>query len=132
MSHPYVHSQNSAKIFGGEPEDYLLIHHWFDDTKASHPDWRHRSLKHHTLGIFWCEEKFGITITNSQGKKVPVRAIAEQHVKEDMGFIPTPSDWLNCMSIEKWHGHTNQILNKKLNQKPGDAIPESLELFFTN
>jgi hypothetical protein len=130
MSHPWTHAQSSVKLFGGIPEDYIQIHHWFDDTKASHPDWRHRALKHHTLGIFWCEEKFGIIITNSDSKQIPVRLIAEQHVKEDMGFIPTPSDWLNCMSLEKWQGHTDALINSKLNNKPVHAIPESISSFF--
>jgi hypothetical protein len=34
------------------------------------------------------ERQFGVTITTSTGRVVPVRVIGEQHVMEDCGFIP--------------------------------------------
>ena len=57
--HPYHHALSSAKKFGGRWSDYLDIHSWFDETKALMGDCRHRALRHHTAGIFWCEEVFG-------------------------------------------------------------------------
>ena len=102
MSHPYHHSISSAKKHGGKPEDYLPIHNWFDETKMHYPDMRHRALRHHAEGIFWCEQQFGVTITNSDGKNVPVRVIGEQHCMEDLGFIPTIKDYLDNMSVENW------------------------------
>ncbi len=80
---PHIHAQSSAHRFGGNPDDYLPIHNWFDDTKAHFPDNRHRAVKHHTQGIFEAEKVFGITITNSDGKLVSVRDVGEQHVFED-------------------------------------------------
>lgn len=97
MSHPLHHALSSAKKFGGAFESYLPIHEWFDETKAHYPDMRHRAMRHHSEGIFWCEEKFGTYIVNSDGKMVPVRTIAEQHVMEDLGFIPTIKDYLDHM-----------------------------------
>jgi hypothetical protein len=41
-------------------------------------------------------------ITNSDGRQVPVRYIGEQHVQEDLGWIPTASDWLRKIKPEKW------------------------------
>ena len=41
-------------------------------------------------------------ITNSEGKQVPVRYIGEQHVKEDLGSIPTAQDWLSKIKPERW------------------------------
>jgi hypothetical protein len=89
------HAQSSVKNWGGVLEDYLPIHNWFDDTKAYYPDFRHRALKHHSLGIKECIAKFGDYIINSTGKKVPVKLIGEQHVIEDCGFIPSIQDWLS-------------------------------------
>jgi hypothetical protein len=63
---------------------------------------RHRALRHHAEGIFWCEEKFGVYIVNSNGRQVPVRAIGEQHCIEDIGFIPTIKDYLDNMNIVNW------------------------------
>ena len=97
--HPYHHALSSAKKHGGQPSDYQYIHDWFDATKAFFGDARHRALRHHTAGIYWCEEEFGTTVPTSEGKKIPVRVIAEQHVMEDMGFLPTPEWWLNHMSL---------------------------------
>jgi hypothetical protein len=97
--HPYHHALSSTKKHGGVPADYLEIHQWFDETKSLFGDARHRALRHHTAGIFWCEDKFGVLVTRADGKDVPVRLIAEQHVMEDMGFLPTPEWWLSRMSL---------------------------------
>ncbi len=102
MAHPLKHAQSSAKRFGGKPEDYLPIHNWFDESKAFLADFRHRALRHHTEGIFLCEKIFGGSITNCEGKKIPVRYIGEQHVKEDLGRIPTAQDWLTQIKPERW------------------------------
>ena len=62
MAHPWHHAVSSARKHGGEPEDYLAIHEWFDASKAHHGDFRHRALRHHTLGVFECEREFGVTL----------------------------------------------------------------------
>jgi len=100
--HPYLHAISSARKFGGIPEDYLHIHNWFDYSKRAMADYRHRALRHHAEGIFECEEKYGITIKNSEGKLIPTRFIGEQHVKEDLGWIPSMKDWLINIKAEKW------------------------------
>ena len=97
--HPYHHALSSAKKHGGKPDDYEFIHAWFDATKAFMGDARHRALRHHAAGIFWCEQEFGSVIRNSDGKDIPTRLIAEQHVTEDMGFIPTVEWWLSRMPL---------------------------------
>lgn len=91
---PYYHALSSVKTFRGKEEDYLAIHDWFDETKQYTGDWTHRALRHHSAGVQWCIEKFGHYIINSDGNKVPVKLIAEQHIEEDCGFIPTPKDYL--------------------------------------
>ena len=65
-------------------------------------DFRHRALRHHAEGIFLCEKVFGVTITNSEGKAVPVRYVGEQHVKEDLGRIPSAQDWLVQIRPQRW------------------------------
>lgn len=103
MTAPYYHAESSARKFGGNPEDYLPIHNWFDATKESFADFRHRALRHHAEGIFEAERVFGVTITNSDDKKVPVRYIGEQHVLEDCGGrIPNLADWLSKIQPEIW------------------------------
>lgn len=102
MGHPWHHAISSAKKFGGKPEDYLPIHDWFDASKEFFCDFRHRALRHHAQGIYEAERVFGTYIVNSDGREVPVRLIGEQHVKEDLGFIPTLADWLRWIRPQKW------------------------------
>jgi hypothetical protein len=93
---PWHHAESSAKKFGGKPEEYYPLHDWLDETKQYTGDWTHRALRHHSAGIQWAIEKFGPTI-RAGGKDVPTKFVAEQHVEEDCGFIPTPADWLKIL-----------------------------------
>ena len=102
MAHPYHHSLSSVRRWGGRVEDYLPIHQWFDASKAFLADFRHRALRHHAEGIFWAEEVFGVTLTNADGRAVPVRFVGEQHVKEDLGWIPTLQDWFKHLRVQPW------------------------------
>lgn len=99
---PYIHAKSSAAKFGGIPEDYIEIHNFMDSSKAALPDARHRAILHSSFGIFITEKVFGVTIKNSKGRDISVRDIAEQHVMEDLGTIPTIEKWFNTMEIEPW------------------------------
>lgn len=99
---PYLHSKNSAKKHGGKWEDYIKIHDFIDSSKIAMPDMRHRSLLHNSFGCFLVEQVFGTTITNSEGKKVCTRDLAEDHIIEDLGFIPTVEHWLKNMTMQDW------------------------------
>jgi hypothetical protein len=101
--HPTQHARTSVRLWGGVASDYLPIHDWLDSTKECFADFRHRALRHHSQGIFEAERRFGAEIINSDGKPVPVRYIAEQHVKEDCGGrIPSVSDWLSQITPAAW------------------------------
>lgn len=101
---PHLHAKNSVKKHGGIEEDYQEIHDFIDSSKAVVPDMRHRSMLHSAWGIFIVERVFGTTFINSAGKKVSTRDIAEEHVIEDLGFIPTMQDYLQHMTLEPWMG----------------------------
>lgn len=109
MANPYHHALSSVKKFGGEVEDYLPIHDWFDATKELHGDFRHRALRHHAQGIFEAERQFGHTITTSAGREIPVRWVGEQHVVEDFGFIPTLQDWLKQIQPAPWMTRSRKL-----------------------
>jgi hypothetical protein len=104
MAHPYHHALSSAKKWGGNAEDFVGLHTWFDESKLITADFRHRALRHHAEGIFMAERFFGVTLTISTGRIIPVRLIGEQHVKEDLGFIPSFADWVKCIRPEPWMG----------------------------
>jgi hypothetical protein len=111
MAHPYDHARSSVNKWGGQIEDYLDIHNWFDATKSWLGDSRHRLFRHHSEGIFECEKVFGTHITNSDGKRVMVRYIGEQHVKEDCnGYIPSAKEWItNLDNPPLWMLKTQKI-----------------------
>jgi hypothetical protein len=109
MGHCYHHALSSVRKWGGVAEDYLPLHQWFDESKAITADFRHRALRHHAEGIFMLERFFGATITISTGRVVPVRLIGEQHVVEDLGFIPSFADWVRCIRPEPWMGRAQPI-----------------------
>lgn len=103
MTHPVFHAESSVRLWGGKPSDYQPIHDWLDATKEAFADFRHRALRHHAHGIFEAQRLFGQTIVNSDGRTVPVRYIAEQHIKEDCGGrIPTVADWLSQLKPAPW------------------------------
>lgn len=71
----------------------------------------------------WSEEEYkdilalaadrsATTIINSDGKKVSVRDLAEQHIIQDMGEIPSVSRYLDGMPFYDWLGHGQKILKK--------------------
>ena len=102
MSKPLIHAESSVRRYGGTVEDYLPIHDFMDSSKAALADVRHRAVFHSAFGIYIVERVFGDYITNSDGKRVSVRDVAEDHVKEDLGFIPTMEHWLRNMPISDW------------------------------
>ena len=105
MATPYHHARSSTRKWGGNVEDYLALHDWLDQSKEGVADFRHRFLRHHSLGIFELERQFGPTIVTSMGRIVPTRLIGEQHVKEDFnGFIPSLADWARAIRPAAWMG----------------------------
>ncbi len=104
MAKPWIHAESSANKFGGKPEDYIEIHNLMDSSKSVLADNRHRALTHTSWFLFILEKIFGTVITNSEGKKVSVRDVGEQHILEDFGqrFIPTPQDYLAELPMQDW------------------------------
>jgi len=136
---PILHALKTVKKYGGIIEDYIDIHNFLDLSKSSHPDMRHRTILHNSLGCYIAEMLYGIPegsinklankyswseeeikdiklllqeartsksayTVNSDGNKVSVRDIAEEHIIEDMGRIPTVSNYLDGMPMYNWLG----------------------------
>lgn len=111
---PYIHAKNSANKYGGIPEDFLEIHQFMDSAKEHLGTIVHRIVLHNTFGISLAERIFGDIvqtgtgkfvrqnfIVNSDGKRVYIRDIAQDHVLEDMhGIIPTMSELFEDITVE--------------------------------
>ncbi len=101
----WQHAQSAARKWGGKPEDYLDIEEFIDSSKQVIGDVRHRSLYHHTMGVYLCQRVFGDTVTvekTHNAVQIPVRMIAERHILEDIGWLPSPADYLDGMPIKAW------------------------------
>lgn len=99
----FYHAQSAARKWGGYAENYLDIEEFIDSSKQIIGDVRHRSMFHHTRGVWLCQEIFGKTI--QVGKNlVPVRLVAERHILEDLGWLPSPKDYIDNMSLAPWMG----------------------------
>ncbi len=101
---PYQHARISVKKWGGKAEDYMPVHDFLDSSKAHFPDMRHRAILHSSFGIYIAERVFGTNLTNSDKRLVSVRDVAEQHVIDDLGRIPTVQDYLVGMPFYPWLG----------------------------
>lgn len=99
---PFLHAKISAKKFGGKWEDYIDLHDFIDHTKELLPDMRHRALLHNAFGCFMVEKLFGHVRVNSDGKEYSPRDVAECHIVEDLGFLPTVQDYLQHMPVIDW------------------------------
>lgn len=102
----FQHALSAARKWGGEPEHYLPVEDFIDSSKVIIGDARHRSMYHHTAGIFLCQRIFGVTLEVPRGegppKLVPVRLIAERHILEDLGWLPSPKDYIDGMPLKPW------------------------------
>ena len=109
MADAFHHAVSSARKWGGTYEDYLAVHQWFDESKMIICDFRHRALRHHAEGIALCVQIFGPALTISTGRMIPTRWVAEQHVKEDFGRIPSFVDWVRAIKAEPWMGRVPRL-----------------------
>lgn len=110
---PFLHSKIHAKKYGGVPDDYGDIDDFIDSTKSAVPDVRHRAILHSAFGCFLVEQVFGRTRINSDGKEYSPRDVAEDHIQQDLGFIPTMEHYLRNMRIEPWMSGTMKKSNRK-------------------
>lgn len=120
------------------------MNQWFDETKVLMVDVRHRALRHHAEGISLAIRIFGPTVTLStckrcgvteeehppwipavqhpfEAKIVPTRYVGEQHVREDLGFIPKASEWLERIEPAPWMQNARR-LSRELEVEDASAI----------
>lgn len=99
---PLQHARASVRRYGGRIEDYMDIHTFIDSPKSGFADVRHRAILHNAWGCFVVEQMFGPYRYNSDGKMYCPRQLAEDHVVEDIGKIPSLEEWLKDLPIKRW------------------------------
>jgi hypothetical protein len=121
---PFKHDKGSVKRWGGKPEDYAPISDFIDSSKMAMPDMRHRAALHHAFGCYVVERVFGRTIINSDGVEVSTREIAENHIIEDLGFLPSLEDFLDELPLSKWHGGIHRLAKDERPPTPAEKRME--------
>lgn len=99
------HAVSASRKWGGTPDDYIEIEEFIDSSKKIIGDSRHRSIYHHTEGVWLCQTIFGRTIAVQKEHTevlVPVRLVAERHILEDLGWLPSPKDYIDGMTLKPW------------------------------
>ena len=92
-----------VRKWGGIASDYQPIVDWFEWAPLTYSDLTLKGYRYHAQGIFEAERTLGYTMTNSDGRIVPVRYVAELHVKVHCGGrIPSVGDWLDCINPATW------------------------------
>lgn len=120
---PVIHASHSVRKHGGDLEDYIAIHEFIDSSKAHVPDMRHRAILHSSFGCYITQQVFGTHFTNSDGKLIAVRDIAEEHILQDLGTIPTVQDYLDGMPMYEWLGGTKET---KAVHIPFDSLGDTM------
>ena len=91
---PWQHAKSTAGR-NADWRQYLPIHEFLDSTKVACPDLRHRMILHNVdLGPAVAAMAFP--------ERNDARAIALQHVKEDLGGTPLLLDWIDTCDVSKW------------------------------
>lgn len=125
MAHAYHHARSSARHFGGTPDDYLIFHEFMDHTKEHLADSRHRLFLHNAQGIFLVERVFGSTFLRaSDGKRMALRPVLEQHVTEDFGGrLPSLPDCFRHPSKRPLYSKDDTIMHCQLSAQTFGGLP---------
>lgn len=99
----------------------MAIHDFIDSSKMAMPDMRHRAALHNAFGCYIVERVFGHTIRNSDGREVSTRDVAENHIIEDLGFLPSLEDFLDELPMSVWHGGIHRLPKDQRPPTPAEA-----------
>jgi hypothetical protein len=91
---PWQHAKSTAGR-NGDWREHLPIHEFLDSTKLASPDLRHRMILHNVdLGP--------AVVALAFPERKDSRAIAVQHVREDLDGTPSLLDWIATCDVTKW------------------------------
>lgn len=99
------HSENSAKEFGGEPEDYYTIHQFIDSASDHYPEFGSLAILHSSYGVTIVEKVFGRYLTLDRDKLprlISVKEVALKHIRDELGCVPSVQDWVSSIQSEPW------------------------------
>lgn len=108
---PAVYAAAHQRHFGGPLAPYLAVHTLLDSTRAHLADRRHQRLLHNTWGIELVVELLGARCGGAS-----TREIAQLHVLDDCGRIPSVDECLAGIAFAPWMCRGAQRLSQSLGQ----------------
>lgn len=94
---PFQHARITANAIGGTWRDYVALHTAFDRSKGAYGKMLHRSVLHSDLGIETVLRIMGSVIRLHDGTTVDAAAVGDQHVRDDLGFVPSVEEWVSAL-----------------------------------
>jgi hypothetical protein len=91
---PLQHAHITAHRYGGQWQDWIVIHDWIDRSKAIFPSMQHRMFLHSDFGRWLASKVFGEFIVSQDGLQMPTDDLFWDHQIEDLGRVVTLSEWL--------------------------------------
>jgi hypothetical protein len=70
------------------------------------------------------ETVFGPTLTLSTGRVIPTRWVGEQHVQQDLGFIPSFADWMRAIRPLPWMGCAGRLEDRPAAEAAAPKVRE--------
>ena len=58
------------------------------------------------------------------GRIIPTRWVGEQHVREDLGFIPSFADWAKAIRPKHWMGRATGLFPDEVPVRDGQPQPD--------
>lgn len=94
--------EDSARRFGGVPEDYRHLHDWFANSLTWADTPAALIFRHHSFGCFEAEHCFGHILSLTGGGGIPTRVIVERRLQRLFDRLPAASDMLRHIHGERW------------------------------
>jgi hypothetical protein len=93
---PIHHAMVSARLFGGEPMEYVSIHTDFDTSKAALGDMRHRAALH---SVDHGGAVMEMIYKHSPWTTCTVTDLVSQHMDDDQGFQVKLDHWMSATDV---------------------------------
>jgi hypothetical protein len=58
------------------------------------------------------------------GRVIPTRRVGEQHVQQDLGFIPSFADWMRAIRPLPWMGRAGRLEDRPAAQETAPKVRE--------
>ena len=116
----WEHCERSSACFGGNPSEYVSIHAAMNQVRQVLPDQIGRCVLHNAWGIDLLVRTLGgeARQCSSDQQRYSVRQVLEEHVRSDLGIIPSLGESIEHIPLASWMYQEALPLSHVLSQTP--------------